>query len=180
MRSIGSRRSFVLFTCIPNQPLIPKINLLKGSVTPRIFCATTRRSKRERGMNGFLWDYGISSAFFPTHAPVSPMFASTGFPQTFHGSVTLCVFKNVFQIPGPSRLYLRDLPLGEFHREVEPVVCSRTYCASNDPVYGVISRSSRDRLLVSRLKSFASTLRTSADRESRYCASILEYLKFLA
>lgn len=36
-------------------------------------------------------------------------------------------------------------------REVEPVVCSRTYCASNDPVYGVISEK-QSRLSASRFK----------------------------
>lgn len=92
MRSIGSRRSFALFTCIPNQPLIRKINLLKGSVTRRIFCATTRRSKRERGTNGFLWDYGISSAFFPNLCTCIPYVrfhrVSTNFPRFGY---TVCV-----------------------------------------------------------------------------------------
>lgn len=61
---------FFYKSCIPNQPLIRKINLLKGSVTPRgIFCGRSEDGKKKRGerRNGILSDYGISSAFFPAH-----------------------------------------------------------------------------------------------------------------
>lgn len=91
MRSIGSRRPFVLFTCIPNQPLIPKINLLKGSVTPRIFCATTRRSKRKRNewLSLGLWDF---ECFFPNPCTCIPYVrfhrVSTNFPRFGY---TVCV-----------------------------------------------------------------------------------------
>lgn len=104
---------FFYKSCIPNQPLIRKINLLKGSVTPRgIFCGRSGRWKKKKRRETEWYSLGLRDfeCFFP-RAPVSP--GSTRSPQSFHGSV--CVFRNVcvFQIPGPSRGLPgeRNLPL---------------------------------------------------------------------
>ena len=91
MRSIGSRRSFALFTCIPNQPLIPKINLLKGSVTPRIFLCHGEEQERKRNewLSLGLWDF---ECFFPNPCTCIPYVrfhrVSTNFPRFGY---TVCV-----------------------------------------------------------------------------------------
>lgn len=131
--------------CIPNQPLIRKINLLKGSVTPRgIFCGRSGRWKKKEERRETEW-YSLGlrdfECFFP-RAPVSP--GSTKSPQSFHGSVARCVCSGTLCFPDTWTLEgstWREGPASRRStgREVEPVVCSRTYCASNDPVYGVIS-----------------------------------------
>lgn len=143
-------------SCIPNQPLIRKINLLKGSVTPRgIFCGRSGRWKKKRGerRNGILSDYGISSAFFPAHLYRQ---VQQGLHKVstvrLHGVCVqerLC-FPDTWTLEGST---WREGPASRRStgREVEPVVCSRTYCASNDPVYGVISEK-QSRLSASRFK----------------------------
>lgn len=83
-------------SCIPNQPLIRKINLLKGSVTPRgIFCGRSGRWKKKKRRETEWYSLGLRDfeCFFP-RAPVSP--GSTRSPQSFHGSVARCVCSGTF------------------------------------------------------------------------------------
>ena len=118
-----------------------------------------KRRERERETEWYSLGLRDFECFFP-RAPVSP--GSTKSPQSFHGSVARCVCSGTFVFSryldprgvylareGPASLSL-SLSRRSTGREVEPVVCSRTYCASNDPVYGVISgkRSRRSALAV--------------------------------
>lgn len=103
-------------SCIPNQPLIRKINLLKGSVTPRgIFCGRSgrwKKKKEERDGMVFSRITGFRVLFSPRTCIARFNKVSTKFPRF---GCTVCVFRNVcvFQIPGPSRGLPgeRDLPL---------------------------------------------------------------------